>query len=115
MNGELPAALVFSLTLTAALETGFFLLTGKRNKKDLLLVILVNVLTNPAVVLVYWLALLYTDMNHVLLKAALELFAVLTEGYYFNKYGRGFKRPYLFCVAANAFSFGIGVLLQRLM
>jgi hypothetical protein len=105
-------ALVVSLILTILFEAGIFLLIGKRKKKDLLLVMLVNVITNPVVVLSYWLAVLYTNWNHVLVTMLLELFAVLTEGYYYKKYGQDFGRPYLFSAAANAFSFGTGVLLQ---
>ena len=112
MNRELLSALAISLGATLVLEAGFFSLAGKRNKKDLLLLILVNVITNPAVVLLYWLAALYTDLNSIAVKAALELLAVLTEGYYYKKYGQGFRRPYLFSLAANAVSFGIGVLIQ---
>lgn len=113
MNWELIFALTVSFILTIALETGFFLLIGKRNKKDLLLVVFVNIITNPAVVMLYWLAILYTDWNHTVIKIPLEIFAVLTEGYYYKKYGQDFKHPYLFSIAANAFSFGFGVLLQQ--
>jgi len=108
-------ALALSLALTLALETGFFFLTGKRGKKDLLLVVLVNVLTNPVVVLIYWLAVLYTGLNGAIIKIPLELFAILTEGYCYKKYGRGFRRPYLFSAAANMFSYWAGVLIQTLM
>ena len=112
MNGEIINALALSLALTLICEAGFYFISGKRDKKDLLLVILVNLLTNPAVVLVYWLAVLYTNLNPGVVKIPLELFAVLTEGYYYKKYGSGFKRPFLFSAAANAFSFGIGALIQ---
>jgi len=112
MIRDLLAALVVSLALTLALETGFFLLTGKRNKKDLLLVILVNALTNPIVVLLYWLAALYTSWNTSVVKIPLEIFAVITEGFFFMKYGQSFKRPFLFSLAANMFSFWVGVLIQ---
>ena len=113
INSELLFALAVSLILTLALETGFFLLIGRRNKKDLLLVVLANIITNPAVVLLYWLAVLYTDWNHAIIKMPLEIFAVLTEGYYYGRYGKDFKHPYLFSVAANAFSFGIGFIFQK--
>jgi hypothetical protein len=115
MIQSLPAALAISLILTLALETGFFFATGKRDKKDLLLLILVNILTNPAVVLTYWLMVLYTGWNAVIIIIPLEIFAVLTEGFYYKKYGRCFKRPYFFSLAANAFSYGTGVLLQYFM
>ena len=113
MNRELIIALAFSLASTLILETGFFLLIGKRNIKDLMLVILVNVLTNPAVVLLYWLAVRYTDWDTIGVMIPLELFAILTEGYYYRKYGQSFSRPFLFSFAANMFSFSLGLFIQR--
>ena len=115
MRAGLPAALAVSLALTAALEAGFFLVTGKgkRGKKDLLLTVMANIITNPAVVLLYWLAVLNTDWDRTVIKIPLELSAVVIEGYYYKKYGAGFKRPYLFSAAANAFSFGIGAVIQQ--
>jgi len=79
MNQALLSSLALSLLLTLALEAGFFLLVGKRNRKDLLLTCLVNILTNPVVVLVYWLSVLYTDWNAVTMMAALELRSVAVE------------------------------------
>jgi len=113
MSGELLTALAVSLIFTVILEAGFFLLTGKRSKKDLLLTVMANIITNPAVVLLYWLAVLNTGFNRAIIKIPLELFAILTEGYYYKKYGQDFKRPYLFSVAANVFSFSIGVFIQK--
>ena len=115
MERELLIALVISLCLTLVLETGFFLLVGKRNRKDLLLVVMVNVLTNPVVVLLYWLAFYYTNWNTTIVKIPLEIFAVLTEWVCYKKYGQEFKRPLLFSLAANAFSFTVGLLVQQLI
>jgi len=129
MTLALLKSLGLSLALTIVLETGFFLLIGlvtrvkphcswsplcqgKRDKKDILLVVLVNVFTNPIVVLLYWLAVLYTDWNSIIILIPLELFAVLAEGCLYKKYGRGFRCPYLFSLAANIFSFGLGLLIQ---
>jgi len=112
MIPALLTALAISLILTLALETGFFFVTGKRDKKDLLLVILVNIITNPVVVMIYWLTMLHTDLNAVIIIIPLEVFAVLTEGYHYKKYGSSFKRPYLFSLAANIFSYGTGMLIQ---
>ena len=113
MSDGIITALAISLGVTLIVEAGFFLLVGKRNKKDLLLLILVNVITNPAVVLLYWLTVIYTEFNSSAVKTALELFAVLTEGYYFKKYGQDFKWPLLFSFSANVVSFGIGVFIQQ--
>ena len=114
MERALLIALAVSLALTLVLESGFFLLVGKRNKKDLLLVALVNVLTNPAVVLLYWLAVAYADFNRVVVIAVLEVLAVLTEGYMYKKHGQDFKRPYGFSLFANMFSYGTGLVLQMI-
>jgi len=108
MNGGIFSALAFSLAATVVLESGVFFLMGKRNRKDFLLVIMVNVLTNPAVVLLYWLTVLYTPVNTVFATAVLELAAFAVEGYYYKKYGQEFRHPYLFSLAANLFSFIIG-------
>ena len=115
MNLELITALLLSLALTLVFETGFFFLVGKRDKKDLLLVGAVNIVTNPVVVLLYWLTVFYTDANPFVVIAFLELLAVCIEGRYYSNYGHGFDRPYLFSAAANGFSFSIGVLLQKIV
>ena len=112
MTQILLSSLALSLVLTIVLEAGFFLIIGKRDKKDLLLVVLVNVFTNPVVVLLYWLAVLYTGWNVIIIILPLELFAVLAEGYYYKKYARCFKRHFLFAFAANMFSFWTGFLIQ---
>ena len=114
MERALLISLAVSLALTLVLESGFFLLIGKRNKKDLLLVVLVNVLTNPAVVLLYWLAVAYAGYNRIIIIAVLEVLAVLTEGYMYKKHGQEFKRPYGFSLLANMFSYGIGLVIQMI-
>ena len=114
MRGALLTSLAFSLALTIVLEVGFFLIIGKRDKKDLILLLSVNVLTNPVVVLSFWIAALYTEWNPVIVLIPLELLAVLTEGYYYKKYGRCFRHPYLFSLTANLVSFGVGELIQQL-
>jgi len=115
MNAALLSSLALSLALTLVFEAGFFFLAGKRNKKDLLLLALVNTITNPVVVLCYGLAALFTRLNAALLLLPLEAFAVLTEGALYKKFGRDFKRPYLFSLAANSFSFAVGMVLQMIV
>ena len=110
---SLAVSLAISLLLTLALEAGFFFLVGKRHKKDLLLLVLVNILTNPLVVLTFLLLELYTQWSSYLVLIPLELFAVLTEGHFYKRYGADFRRPFLFSLAANAFSFLTGFLFQQ--
>ena len=108
----LVISLVVSFVLTLALESSFFLVIGKRNRKDLLLLLLVNIITNPVVVLTYNILVFNIGFNRVLVIIPLEILAVLTEGFYYKKYGCDFKRPYLFSLSANAFSYFSGLILQ---
>ena len=112
MIQKLILALIESLGLTVAIEVGIGCITVKKDRKNLLLIALVNVITNPVVVLSYWLAAAYTDWNLVVVLAALELFAIALEGWYYGKYGRGFGRPYVFSAVANMVSFWVGALVQ---
>lgn len=107
MIGHLLLSLLVSLGMTLALELAFAGVAGKRGK-DLLLVGLVNVITNPIVVLCYVLVTNYTALSPVLLKAALEIAAVLTEAVYYKKHGGSFRRPIMFSLGANGFSFAVG-------
>lgn len=104
-------SLAVSLAITLASELLVALIAGKRGK-NLALVCLVNIVTNPLVVLVYFLASAYTVLSPVLLKAVLEIAAVLTEAFFYRKYGKSFKRPLLFSLCANACSFGIGLIIN---
>ncbi|MCL2018802.1 MAG: hypothetical protein FWG70_03490 [Oscillospiraceae bacterium] len=117
IGGAILSSLAISLILTLVLESGFYLLTVKLfknrcNLKDFFLVLLVNLLTNPAVVLSYWLVVLYTGFNIIFVLFLLEAVAVLTEGYCFKKYGISFLRPYIYSLCVNTFSVSAGFLIQ---
>lgn len=111
MVRQLLLSLGISLGLTIVLELLFAITLGKR-QKDLLLVCLVNVITNPVVVLVYYLAAHFSHWNPLILKAVLEILAVLTEACLYKRYGKNLRHPFLFALSANVFSFGIGELIS---
>ena len=112
MSG-LFSALSRSLMLTLFLETVFFLLCGKRDKKDLLLCWLLNLLTNPAVVLLYWLADFF-GLGGPAAVLLMEAAAIAVEGWGYRQYGRTLMRPFLFSLAVNLFSYGAGCWLNGL-
>jgi|GEM_PF-278518 len=138
MIETIVVSLAISLAFTIVLEVGFYIVvsrvrhksmrwgtrrTGESagslvyqktnfDKKDLFLVVMVNILTNPVVVMTYWLSVLYFDISYVIIIVPLEIFAVFTEGFIFKKHGRYLKHPYVFSVCINAFSFGTGLVLQ---
>ena len=106
-------SLAVSLGLTLAVELTFALLCGKRGRA-LLLTALVNVLTNPLVVLAALLWRYHSLPGYGWLVAAAEAFAVFTEGGIYQKKCReDFSRPYLFSLAANALSYSVGLILQH--
>jgi hypothetical protein len=107
--------LAISLALTVILETGFALLCGIRYKRDLILICLVNVITNPMVVLVYHFAVHFTVWKRAYVIIPLEIFAAAAEAIYYKLYAKEVKRPFLFSASANLFSFGIGELINKVL
>ena len=115
MMRELSGGLVISLALTLLLESIFFFVSGKREKKDYLLLILVNLLTNPITVMLYIIISTYTRINPWLIKTALEIFVVLAEWQYYKKYAVNILNPLFFSIAANMFSFFMGLVIRQLI
>lgn len=106
---RLLTALLVSLLLTLLLECAFAFVAGAHTPRRLLLVVLVNVLTNPIVVL------LCTLFPSPLLTAVMELAAVLTEGAIYRARADWLRRPFLFSLAINAFSYLTGLLINRIL
>lgn len=103
-----------SLALTLAVELGFALLRRLRGRA-LILVALVNVLTNPLVVQAALLWRHFALPGYAAAVAALELLAVWLEGFLYRKSRLGIPRPYVFSLAANALSFGLGLMLRFIL
>lgn len=100
-------SLAVSLLLTLALELGFALLWGV-DRRDLPLVALANVLTNPVVVLFYTAAGSFAPELLLPAAAVLEAGAVVVEGWLFHTRG-GIRFPWAFALCANLFSFTLGL------
>lgn len=98
-----------SLLLTLLLEE-IFAGVWHVSRKDLCLVFLVNVLTNPPVVFVYYMAVWNSWYPLWLITLLLEGLAVMTEALYYKKYAERIKYPLLFSLAANLLSYSAGKL-----
>lgn len=96
------------LALTLLIELPVALAWGLRGR-DLLLCALVNLLTNPVVVLLHG---LFPAWPVTLL---LEGAAVAVEALCYRRCGDHIPRPWLFSLAANALSFGAGLWIGRLL
>ncbi len=105
---ELLLALLLSLILTELFECGFALGTGKRGRA-LLLCALVNLITNPPVVLLSRLA-----DGGWLTVIVREVLAILIE-WLLYRYSRLYRTPFLFSLTANALSFLLGLMMNQLI
>lgn len=108
---EVYLALALSLGLTVALETLFAWLLGLR-RRDLLLVVLMNLITNPVVALTAMVLGRETALPRWALLIPLEAAAVAVEWLLLKRFGTDVRRPFLTAVALNAGSFLVGELLQ---
>lgn len=115
MKPWIVSSLAGSLSLTLLLEEGFAVLSGIRQRKDLLLVCLVNIMTNPVVVLCYLLAISYTSWNPILVTIILEVSAFAVESMYYKAYAKTINHPFRFSALANLFSYSIGLIVSRLV
>ena len=103
-------ALALSLALTLVLEGLFGLIWGVQGRRDWLLLLAVNAVTNPIVV-----TLFYCVSSAWPFVAALELAAVGAEWLAYRRWGRSTRPAFLFSLCANCFSFFGGMLIQILL
>ncbi|MGN0587251.1 MAG: hypothetical protein ACI4JF_08195 [Oscillospiraceae bacterium] len=104
-------SMAISLLLTIAVEVTVGYILGAR-KKQLIIILAVNLLTNPAVNALYHALNLYTDIHKAVIMAALEISAVTAEWIIYSR--NEFKRPLVFSVILNAASYFTGVLLNNI-
>lgn len=106
---ELTVKFSVSLILTLLLELPVSYLFRVRGR-DLLLVFLVNVLTNPVAVLVSTAA-----GDGLFVQFGIETVVIAVEGWYYRSYGSEIRHPYLCAVVCNLFSYIVGVAAGRLL
>ena len=104
-----------SLILTLVTELAIAFVLGLRTGKNMLLVVLVNVLTNPPAVLCNWLCRMYLpDYHRISVQLAIETVVVIVEAFVYCLYARDerrqIKRPVLLAFAANGCSWLLGLL-----
>lgn len=103
-----------SLGLTLLVEGLLALAWGLRSRRELAVVALVNILTNPAVVLLYHTAAGLWRLNAAAVTAVLECAAVAVEWFWYRRCSEKLRRPFLFALLANAVSYGVGCVINLL-
>ena len=101
-----------SLLLTLIFEGLFALFWGLRGWREWAVLALVNLLTNPAVVLLYHLSTGLWGLNPVGVTLVLECAAVAVEWQCYKRCSNQLKRPFLFALLINLFSYSAGCIIQ---
>lgn len=113
---DIPFIMIRCLLLTILIELAIALILGVRDKKDIINVILVNVITNPVVVMSQ--ILLYLKFGYKIEMIGiivLEILVVPIEGLIYNKVLTYRKiNPFLLSLVLNGASFLIGELINLL-
>lgn len=113
---ELPLIMLICLSSTIVIELIMSLLLGMRNKKDILNVILVNIMTNPLVVSILMYITYNRLFNITISIIILEILVVLTEGFTYKKVLTFDKiNPYVLSLILNISSYFIGGLLNNII
>ena len=106
---ELPLIMLICLSSTIMIELIMSLLLGIRNKKDILNVILVNIMTNPLVVSILMYITYNRLFNTTISIITLEILVILTEGFTYKKVLTFDKiNPYVLSLILNISSYFIG-------
>ncbi len=115
LAGALLESLLVSLLLTEALELPTAALLGARKKRDLTLVLLVNLITNPLLGIALDGVFLFTwSPPPAPLIAAGEVLVVGAEALLFRKRLSARLHPLLFSLILNAVSFSGGLIYEAL-
>lgn len=108
---EILEKLVLPLVITVIVEGLFFLAIGNRDKWFMLLVVLVNVATNLSLTLLRSFGCIFVSFWAL---AIAEVFIFVIEGVVYFLY-RKQKIMFIWSLAANALSFGTGLLLSNMI
>lgn len=107
---NIPLIMVRCLLLTVFIETIVAVLFGVRTKKDILNIILVNIITNPPLVSgTFAINLFYGIQMRNILEIVFEILVVFIEGFIYYKYLE-FKKinPFMFALILNITSYFFG-------
>ena len=107
---------VVSLLLTQVIELFILFLLREHNKKNVGLMILANILTNPAAVfLATWCTTFTRGMWQIVIQIPIEILVVLVEAYVYRSFakceGWNLKKPIRLAIVANTVSWLVGLIL----
>ena len=113
---DLPIIMVKCLILTILIEVILAFILGIR-KGDTLIVILVNIMTNPLVVsLPIFMLVRFGTTYRIITLVILELLTIFVEGLVYSK-TLNFKKinPYILSLILNIVSYGLGEIINHFL
>lgn len=102
---------LFSLGMTLILELAYAWLWGVKGK-DFVVVILMNILTNPLVVLWHY---TFLDLGIWINTVLPELAAVITEILLMVRFGKSIQKPVSLGICINLFSYFVGFIINIML
>lgn len=113
---DLPKVMIISLTCTIIIEVSVAFILKYRGK-DLLNVLLVNILTNPLLNSVIVAINVYYGLKaRNICLYILEILVVLVEGFIYQKYlNRKKINGYILSLILNIASYGLGLLINKII
>ena len=113
---DLPKVMVISLTCTIIIEVGFAFILKYRGK-DLLNVLLVNILTNPLLnSTIVAINVYYGLKARNIALYILEVIVVIVEGYIYQKYlDRRKINGFILSLILNVASYGLGLIINEII
>lgn len=120
MYNEFIKVFAVSLSLTLVLEITAAFLFGFRSRRAILLVVLVNLLTNPAAVLLsLWGAFLFEKISFLVIQLAIECAVIFAEAMIYRAFSSDTRwdipHPVVFSILANSFSWLSGILISHIL
>ena len=114
---DLLSNFMLALFMTIAIEELVAFIFGCRKKLEFVIVALVNVLTNPLMMLYYTcIRMYYPNTSFILLQLPGEILVVINEAFVYSVMGKTdrykFEHPILISVICNTVSWTLGVLMQ---
>ena len=113
---DLPILMLRSLICTITIEITIGLILKIRNKRDIINIVLVNILTNPLVTSIpIFILLKYGSFYSKIIFVILEIFALFVEGFIYKIYFKYKKiNPFIISLILNSFSYIIGEIINRI-
>ncbi len=117
MNDILALLPVFALSLGLTLLLEFLIaLIFRMHGRDFPVLLLVNLLTNPAAVYLNILFCnLFSGTSVFVWQIPIELAVVAIEGFIYSRICSSLRSPLVFAAVANVFSYGVGLILNLIL